>query len=192
MFPFIYAIPDALLHYFSHFCPQHLPKWNWKLLNSLITKHLTGSFVLGTIVNYSLVQILFSVAYRQFLVFLIFLLVTILKRHLPSSSLYPIPILVSASTPGNSFSSSPLTSYLYTSGCIFPFFCTIITGIFTAIPINSLDPNPTCLCPYLVYGHSSKHLGVFLHSAPFYLPFISFSYHLNFQKCSKFLLSLTK
>lgn len=127
----------------------------------------------------------------NFWCFLIFLLVTILKRHLPSSPLYPIPILVSSSTPVNTFSSSPLTSYLYTSGCIFPFFCTSITGIFTAIPINSLDPNPTCLCPYLVYGHSSKHLGVFLHSAPFYLPFISFSYHLNFQKCSKFLLSLT-
>lgn len=164
-------IPDTLLHYFchflrfqksitikhyqstpSHFCPQHLPKWNWKLLNRLITKHLTGSFVLGIIVN-SLVQILFSAAHRQLLVFPDVSSSHHFEAAPPSSPLYPIPILVSASTQVNIFSSSPLTSYLYTSGCIFSFFCTIITGIFTAIPINSLDPNPTCLCPYLVHDH---------------------------------------
>lgn len=194
-------IPDTLLHYFlrflkyitikhyqstpSHFYPQHLPKWNWKLLNRLITKHLTGSFVLGTIAN-SPVQFSSLLCIDIFWCFLMFHLVTNSKRR----SLISI-----ISHPNSGFCIYPSKHFLFTSSntlslyqwLYFSFFCTIITGIFTTIPMNSLDPNSTGLCPYLVYGHSSKHPGVFLHSAPFYLPFISFSYHLNFQKCSKFL-----
>lgn len=125
-------IPDALLHYFchflrfqkyitikryqstpSHFCPQHLPKWNWKLLNRLVTKHLTGSFVLGTTVN-SLVQILFSAAYRQLLVF----------PDVSSSHHFEAapPLISIISHPNSGFCIYPSKHFLFISSNILPLY----------------------------------------------------------------------